>query len=66
MSYKASAEQFPMFVWIALILLAIDAVILPTKIGWLKRYTFFSRQKIAAKGGESLKNKTTVNKESAK
>lgn len=48
-SYKASAEQFPLFVWIAVILLVIDAVILPTKVGWLKRYTFFSRQKIAAK-----------------
>ena len=55
-----------MFVWIALILLVIDAVILPTKIGWLKRYTFFSRQKIAAKGGESLKKQTTVNKELSK
>lgn len=65
-SYKASAEQFPMFVWIALMLLVIDAVILPTKIGWLKRYTFFSRQKIAAKGGESLKKQTTVNKELSK
>ena len=33
-----------------------DAVVLPTKIGWLKRYTFFSRQKIA---GTSLRKKKT-------
>jgi Ca-activated chloride channel family protein len=50
-SYKASAEQFPLFIWIALILLFIDAFILPTKIGWLKKFTFFSRQRIAAKRG---------------
>jgi Ca-activated chloride channel family protein len=54
-SYKASAEQFPLFIWIALILLLIDAVVLPTKVGWLKRFTFFSRQSIAAKRG--LKSK---------
>ncbi|MDE6283768.1 MAG: VWA domain-containing protein [Muribaculaceae bacterium] len=54
-TYKASAEQFPMFIWIAMILLVIDAVVLPSKIGWLKRYTFFSKKKIAAAGGESLK-----------
>jgi Ca-activated chloride channel family protein len=51
-SYKASAEQF---LWIALILLVIDALVLPTKIGWLKSITFFSRQSIAAKRG--LKSK---------
>lgn len=55
-SYKASAEQFPMFVWIALILLVIDAVILPTQVGWLKRYTFFSHQRIVANRSESKKN----------
>ena len=55
-TYKASAEQFPVFVWLALILLVIDAVVPPTKIGWLKRYTFFSRQKIA---GTSLRKKKT-------
>lgn len=48
-SYKASAEQFPLFVWIAFGLLLVDAVILPSEIGWLKRYTFFSNQKLAAK-----------------
>lgn len=42
-SYKASAEQFPVFTWIALILLIIDICILPRKIGWLKKFTFFSK-----------------------
>ncbi|MDE5942320.1 MAG: VWA domain-containing protein [Muribaculaceae bacterium] len=42
-SYKASAEQFPVFVWIALILMVIDLCVLPGKIGWLKKFTFFSK-----------------------
>ena len=42
-TYKASAEQFPVFVWIAVILLVIDAFVMPRKIGWLKRFTFFHR-----------------------
>lgn len=44
-TYKASAEQFPVFVWIAVILLVIDAFVLPRKIGWLKRFSFFSVNK---------------------
>lgn len=42
-SYKASAEQFPVFASIALLLLVINACILPRKIGWLKKFTFFSK-----------------------
>lgn len=42
-SYKASAEQFPIFASIALILFAIDAFILPRKISWLKQISFFSK-----------------------
>ena len=42
-SYKASAEQFPVFAWIAVILLVIDVCVLPRKIGWLKKFTFFSK-----------------------
>ena len=42
-SYKASAEQFPVFAAIALMLFAADAFILPRKIGWLKQFTFFSK-----------------------
>lgn len=42
-SYKASAEQFPIFVWIALILLVIDMCVLPGKISWLRKINFFSK-----------------------
>jgi len=42
-SYKASAEQFPLFAWIAIALLVIDTCVLPRKIGWLKKFTFFSK-----------------------
>ncbi len=41
--YKASAEQFPMFLWIALIFLIVDIFVLDRKIGWLKKYNFFSK-----------------------
>lgn len=41
--YKASAEQFPVFAWIALIFLIIDITVLDRKIGWLKKYNFFSK-----------------------
>lgn len=53
-SYKASAEQFPLFIWIALILLVIDAVVLPSKIGWLKSVSFFTDKKIAARGRRNI------------
>ena len=42
-TYKATAEQFPLFSGIALILFVIDAFVLPRKIGWLKKITFFSK-----------------------
>lgn len=41
--YKSSAEQFPIFGWIALIFLVTDVFVLDRKIGWLKKYTFFSK-----------------------
>lgn len=41
--YKQSAEQFPLFVFMALILLLIDLFVLERKISWLKKYTFFSK-----------------------
>ena len=41
--YKQSAEQFPLFVFIALVLLLADIFVLDRKIGWLKKYTFFSK-----------------------
>lgn len=42
-SYKASAEQFPTFAWIALILLLIDIFVLNRKISWLKNINFFTK-----------------------
>ncbi len=44
-NYKASAEQFPTFAWIALILLVADIFVLERKIGWLKNIEFFSKSK---------------------
>ena len=44
-NYKASAEQFPTFAWIALILLVIDIFVLDRKIGWLKNINFFTKTK---------------------
>lgn len=41
--YKTSAEQFPILGWIAIVFLVIDIFVLDRKIGWLKKYTFFSK-----------------------
>ena len=41
--YTSSAEQFPVFAWIALIFLLIDVCILEGKNKFLKKYTFFSK-----------------------
>ncbi len=41
--YKTSAEQFPTFTWIALILLLIDLFVLERKISWLKNVNLFSK-----------------------
>ncbi len=42
-AYKASAEQFPVFGWIALIFLVTDIFILDREIGWLKKFNFFTK-----------------------
>lgn len=42
--YKASAEQFPTFAWLALIFLVADIFILDRKIGWLKKINFFTKE----------------------
>jgi Ca-activated chloride channel family protein len=42
-SYKVSAEQFPVFAWLALILLVIDLLVIERKISWLKNVNFFSK-----------------------
>lgn len=52
-TYKMSAEQFPLFVWICLILLILDFVILDRKTAILKGVNFFTRQKNGR--GTSLK-----------
>lgn len=41
--YKASAERFYVFLWIALALIIIDIFILDRKIGWLSKINFFSK-----------------------
>lgn len=38
------SQQFPIFAWIALIFLIIDACMLNRKISWLTKYTFFTRK----------------------
>lgn len=43
-SYKASAEQFPVFAWIAFGFLILDIFVLDRKNGWLKRINFFTRE----------------------
>lgn len=45
--YKVSAEQFPIFAWIALILLIVDILIIERKISWLKNVNFFSKKQPA-------------------
>lgn len=42
--YKISAEQFPLFAWIALLLLLADIFVLPRKSPWLKDINFFSNK----------------------
>lgn len=41
--YKASAERFYVFLWIAFTLIIIDIFILDRKIGWLSKINFFSK-----------------------
>ncbi len=41
--YSSSAEQFPVFAWIALFILILDVLILDRKISWLKKFNFFSK-----------------------
>lgn len=41
--YKASAERFYIFLWIAFALIIVDIFILDRKIGWLSKINFFSK-----------------------
>ena len=40
--YKNSAEQFPLFAWLALVVLICDALLLERKTSWLKDIHFFT------------------------
>ena len=42
-NYTANDEQFPLFAWFALILIVIDCIFSNRKIGFLRKYNFFSR-----------------------
>ncbi|MDE6071809.1 MAG: VWA domain-containing protein [Muribaculaceae bacterium] len=42
--YAQHDELFPIFAWIALILIALDILVLDRKIGWLDKFTFFSKE----------------------
>lgn len=44
-TYKMSAEQFPLFAWIALAFLIIDLAVVERKTAWLKGVNFFTRPK---------------------
>lgn len=41
--YKASAERFYIFLWIAFAFIIIDIFVLDRKIGWLSKINFFSK-----------------------
>ena len=41
--YKSTAELFPLFAWIAFVILVIDIFIPNKKIDWLKKINFFSK-----------------------
>lgn len=43
--YKTSAEQFPTFAFLALLLLVIDVFVLDRKVSWLKGVNFFTKNK---------------------
>jgi hypothetical protein len=48
-TYAASAEQFPVFAWLALIFIIADILTPERKISWLKRFTFFGQEQSTAK-----------------
>lgn len=42
-SFSPESEQFPVFIWIALVLIVIDVFMPERKILWLTKYTFFKK-----------------------
>lgn len=51
--YALHDELFPIFVWIALVLLIINIGVLDRKIGWLSKIAFFSHRSGVAKSEEN-------------
>ncbi len=43
-TFSPQSEQFPVFAWIALLLLVTDTIVVTRKISWLKKYRFFSKE----------------------
>ena len=56
-TYKMSAEQFPLFAWIAIIFLIIDFIIMERKTAMLKEVNFFTRNISSIKGFQKKDNK---------
>lgn len=48
-TFSPQSEQFPIFAWIALLLLVIDTITVTRKISWLKKYRFFSKEEEGGK-----------------
>lgn len=46
-TFSPQSEQFPVFAWLALILLIADALTVTRKISWLKKFNFFTNRKTA-------------------
>lgn len=44
-TYALHQELFPIFAWLAIIILVIDNLVLDRKIGWLDKITFFKKEK---------------------
>ena len=47
-NYSANDEQFPVFAWIALLMVIVDCIFSNRKIGFLRKYNFFSRSAAVA------------------
>lgn len=57
--YSSSAEQFPVFAWLALLLLVADSFLFDRKIGFLRKYNFFTNDKPASTETEATKKEET-------
>lgn len=42
--YSAHNEQFPVFAWLALIVILIDVFVVESKNSWLRKYNFFTKE----------------------